>query len=84
MTQYILKDVIVAEIKELIRANELCLSDPETDEVTFQIKTNIYNVLNDLLHFIDTLEVIVPYEHLIQYPSREKLRNSMMSNMLPT
>ena len=46
----------MAEIKGLIRANELYLSEPETDEVRFQ-KTGAYSVLNDLLHFIDTLEV---------------------------
>ena len=50
------KDALVAEIKRLIRANELYLSKPETDEVRFQ-KTGAYSVLNDLLHFINTLEV---------------------------
>ena len=56
MAQYINKDDLVAEIKELIRANELYLSKPETDEIKFQ-KTGAYSVLNDLLHSIDTLEV---------------------------
>ncbi len=50
------KDAVVAEIKRLILANELYLSEPETDEVRFQ-KTGAYSVLNDLLHFLDTLEV---------------------------
>ena len=50
------KDKIVSEIKELIRANELYLSESNTDEIRFQ-KVGAYSVLNDLLHFIDTLEV---------------------------
>ena len=50
------KDALVARIKRLIRANELYLSKPETDEVRFQ-KTGAYSALNDLLHFLDTLEV---------------------------
>ena len=56
MTQYIDKSALVAETKRLIRANELYLSELETDEVRFQ-KTGAYSVLNDLLHFLDTLEV---------------------------
>ena len=56
MTQYVDKAAVVAEIKGLIRANELYLSEPATDEVRFQ-KTGAYSVLNDLLHFLDTLEV---------------------------
>ena len=49
------KDKIVSEIKKLIRANELYLSESNTDEIRFQ-KVGAYSVLNDLLHFIDTLE----------------------------
>ena len=56
MTQYIDKDAVVAKIKELIRANELYLSEHATDAVRFQ-KTSAYSVLNDLLHSLDTLEV---------------------------
>ena len=56
MEQYIPKAALVAEIKGLIRANELYLSEPATDEIRFQ-KTGAYSVLNDLLHFIDTIEV---------------------------
>jgi hypothetical protein len=56
MTKYIDKDAVVAKIKELIRANELYLSKPETDEIKFQ-KTGAYSVLNDLLHSLDTFEV---------------------------
>ena len=56
MEQYIKKSALVAEIKELIRANELYLSKPETDEIKFQ-KTGAYSVLNDLLHSLDTFEV---------------------------
>ncbi len=44
-------DAIVAEIKRLIQANELYLSEPETDEIRFQ-KTGAYSVLNDLLYFL--------------------------------
>lgn len=50
------KAAVVAEIKELIRANELYLSKPETDEIKFQ-KTGAYSVLNDLLHSLDTIKV---------------------------
>lgn len=49
------KDKIVSEIKKLIQANELYLSESNTDEIRFQ-KVGAYSVLNDLLHFIDTLE----------------------------
>ena len=56
MTQYIDKSALVAEMKGLIRANELYLSESETDEIRFQ-KAGAYSILNDLLHFLDTLEV---------------------------
>ena len=56
MEQYISKSALVAEIKKLIRKNELYLSENASDAVRFQ-KTSAYSVLNDLLHFIDTLEV---------------------------
>lgn len=56
MAQYIDKAAVVAEIKGLIRANELYLSEPATNEVRFQ-KTGAYSVCNDFLHFLDTLEV---------------------------
>jgi len=49
-------DAVVAKTKRLIRANKLYLSEPETDEVRFQ-KVGAYSVLNDLLHFLDTIEV---------------------------
>lgn len=50
------KDALIAEIKRLIRANELYLSESYTDEIRFQ-KVGAYSALNDLLHFLDTLEV---------------------------
>ena len=50
------KAALVAEIKKLIRENELYLFDNASDAVRLQ-KTGAYSVLNDLLHFIDTLEV---------------------------
>lgn len=56
MEQYIDKSALVAEIKKLIRANELYLSENASDAVRLQ-KTSAYSVLNDLLHFLDTLEV---------------------------
>ena len=56
MEQYIIKDAVVAKIKKLIRENELYLSENASDVVRFQ-KTSAYSVLNNLLHFIDTLEV---------------------------
>jgi len=56
MKELIDKSAVVAEIKGLIRANELYLSEPKTDEIRFQ-KVGAYSVLNDLLHFLDTLEV---------------------------
>jgi len=56
MKELIDKVAVVAEIKRLIQANELYLSEPKTDEIRFQ-KVGAYSVLNDLLHFLDTLEV---------------------------
>ncbi len=56
MEQYISKAAVVAEIKRLIRDNELYLSEPKTDEIRFQ-KVGAYSALNDLLHFLDTLEM---------------------------
>jgi hypothetical protein len=56
MTKYIDKDAVLAEIKRSIRDNELYLSEPKTDEIRFQ-KVGAYSALNDLLHFLDTLEV---------------------------
>ena len=56
MEQYIKKSDLVAEIKELIRTNELYLSENNTDNIRFQ-KVGAYSVLNELLHFLDTLEV---------------------------
>ncbi len=50
------KAAVVAEIKGLIQANELYLSELKTDEIRFQ-KVGAYSVLNDLLHFLNTLEV---------------------------
>lgn len=50
------KAAVIAEIKGLIQANELYLSEPKTDEIRFQ-KVGAYSVLNDLLHFLDTLEI---------------------------
>ena len=55
MEQYINKSALVAEIKGLIRENELYLSESYTDEIRFQ-KVGAYSVLNDLLHFLNTLE----------------------------
>jgi hypothetical protein len=56
MEKYIQKSDLVAEIKRLIRKNELYLDDNAADAVRFQ-KTGAYSVLNEVLHFIDTLEV---------------------------
>ena len=50
------KDALVAEIKRLIRKNELYLDDNVPDTVRFQ-KTGAYSVLCDLRHFLDTIEV---------------------------
>ena len=50
------KSTVVAEIKRLIRKNEAYLDDNVTDAVRSQ-KTSAYSVLNEVLHFIDTLEV---------------------------
>jgi hypothetical protein len=56
MAKYIPLSVVLAEIKDLLRKNELYLSESYTDEVRYQ-RTGAYSVLNDLLHFIDTIEV---------------------------
>ena len=55
MEQYIPKSALVAEIERLIKKNELYLDDNVSVEVRYQ-KTGAYSVLNDLLHFIGTLE----------------------------
>jgi hypothetical protein len=55
MEQYISKSALVAEIERLIKKNELYLDDNVPIEVRYQ-KTGAYSVLNDLLHFIGTLE----------------------------
>lgn len=68
MKQYINKSALVAEIERVIRKNELYLDDNVSDSVRFQ-KTSAYSVLNDLLHFLDTLEVKDPYEQCVQYDS---------------
>ena len=56
MEEYIKKSALVAEIERFIKKNELYLSENASDAVRFQ-KTGAYSVLNDFLHFIDTLEV---------------------------
>jgi len=59
MKQYIDKSKLVAEIERLIRKNELYLDDNVTDAVRFQ-KTGAYSVLNEVLHFLEILEVKEP------------------------
>ena len=49
------KATVIAKIKGLIQANNLYLSESKTDEIRFQ-KVGAYSVLNDLLHFLDTIE----------------------------
>lgn len=56
MEQYIPKAAVVAEIKKLVRKNELYLDDNVSDVVRYQ-KAGAYSVLNDLLHFLNTSEV---------------------------
>ena len=56
MSHYIDKDALVAEINKLIKKNELYLDDNVSDSVRFQ-KTSAYSILNEVLHFINTLEV---------------------------
>lgn len=69
------KDAVVAEIKGRIRANELYLSIPKNNEVRFQ-KVGAYSVLNDLLHFLDTLEVKeVDIEKEIDKEIKEEMNN---------
>jgi hypothetical protein len=49
------KEKIRAEVKRLLKNNELYLSENATDAVRYQ-KIGAYSVLNDLLSFIDSLE----------------------------
>lgn len=56
MVQYINKSAVVAEINKLIKKNEVYLDDNPSDLIRFQ-KTSAYSVLNNVLHFIDNLEV---------------------------
>ena len=56
MEPYISKSALIAEINKLIKKNELYLNDNVPDAIRFQ-KTSAYSVLNNLLHFLDTLEV---------------------------
>ena len=56
MKHLIDKAAVVAEMKKLVRKNELYLDDNVSDVVRYQ-KAGVYSVLNDLLHFLDTLEV---------------------------
>ena len=63
MTQLIDKSALVAEIK---KRNEESWLGHYTKE-----KGIVFDITDDILSFIDTIEVIDPYEPFIQYPSRE-------------
>lgn len=72
MAEYIDKDTLVAEIERLEKINQ---GYKKTWKWKFKwfYRTIIgrLEVLKGLKNFLDTLEVIDPYEHLIQYSSIE-------------
>lgn len=67
MAQYIDKDALLKEIERRIKA----IPRGETDKRLKAVYGNEAFVLNDLLSFIDTIEVIDPYEKCVQYASVE-------------
>lgn len=85
MAQYIEKDVLVAELKKRFdyRVNGLKAinngtfwdKDQSEDKFNAVLIRCAYNAAKnevlELMCFLDTLEMKDPYEHLIQYPSRE-------------
>ena len=77
MEQYIPKAAVVAEIKKLIRENELYLSENVSDTVRFS-KTGAYSVLNDLLHFLDALEVKEVKEESVSKDLEEAISQSFI------
>lgn len=71
MAQYINKSDLVAEIRKRIdRDNEKSASYSDNSEHDYlcRVKEKVYE---SLLSFIDTLEVIDPYEQRVQYSSIE-------------
>lgn len=71
MAQYINKSDLVAEIRKRIdRNNEKSASYSANSEHDYlcRVKEKVYE---SLLSFIDTLEVIDPYEQCVQYSSIE-------------
>ena len=85
MAQYIDKSVLVAELKKRfdyrvngLKAinngtfwNENQSEDTFNEALTRCAYNEAKNEVFELMCFLDTLKVIDPYEHLIQYPSRE-------------
>ena len=57
MKKYIDKDTVIAKIDKLIKENELYLDDNAPDTIRCQ-KTNNYSLLNDLRHYIVSLEEV--------------------------
>ena len=66
MTQYIDKSALVAEI--LKRIKKLTNEFQESETTQFSIIGQIY-ALENLISFLDTLEVIDPYEQIVQHDS---------------
>lgn len=69
MEQYIQKSVLVAKIKRLLAFYSKEIEDNKEDPWAMDIAKR--DILQEVLSFLGTLEVIDPYEQLIQYPSRE-------------
>lgn len=73
MEQYISKAAVVAKINKLKVHSEEAVQEfgreGYMDNVLFE--QSKIRICEKLLSFLDTLEVIDPYEQLIQYPSRE-------------
>lgn len=69
MEQYISKDALVAEIKRYIKQCKGVISSAEGRQLTQSNFKGRITGCEDILSFIDTLEVINPYEEHIQYDS---------------
>lgn len=82
--EQISKAAVVSKIKDMIRKNELYLSQTVTDVERYQ-KVSAYSTLNDLLHFIDTLEVDSKEERMKEVDLEKELDfNAEVSKFIDT
>ena len=69
MAQYILKDALVAEIERLRKNAWESFQKGNSTEEQYYLR---YGVIQDILSFLNTLEIIDPYERYIQKHRKEK------------